>query len=245
MRQSKTGRRLLETLARLRDAINDALRGTPPPAPPPPEPPRGPDPNLAVLRDIERLSAARLRQAEQIFEFEAVTVAAKASVDALRFADILLGLLLAAQLVVGMVLLEGIIPAPQLSFAILGLGAILVCWGLALSRMAEDGPVAGTFLTDLAADPGSARATAVIRAAGIARRNDGRRVLKLWLFAFAVAVTVGDCAWAAYERLQSFAAVPAAQATPAATPAPTPRPTARPTPRPTPPRRGRHGAHRR
>ena len=46
-----------------------------------------------------------MNQAEQIFEFEALAAAVAVSLEALRFVDVLLGMLLAAQLVVGTLLI--------------------------------------------------------------------------------------------------------------------------------------------
>jgi len=90
---SRTGQRLARLLAGAVESLANLIDGTPASKPP--------DRNAASLEDLERLNVARLKQAEQIFEFEVLVVDAKASVDALRFFDLLLAALLAAQLVAG------------------------------------------------------------------------------------------------------------------------------------------------
>jgi hypothetical protein len=215
---SKTGQRLTRLVAGAVESLANLIDGVPGSKPV--------ERNAASLEDLERLNVARLKQAEQIFEFEVLVVDAKASVDALRFFDLLLAALLAAQLVSG-VLLLGRPDAPAATLVVLGVAVALVCWALAVTSWAETWPINGTFLADLASDPAAARAAASIRAAGVAKRNEGRRQLKGRLFALAVALTVADFAWAGAAHV--WAAAPPA---PIATAAPSPAPAARPSPAP-------------
>ena len=238
----KTGRRI----ARFVQGLGEALAAAAGPAPaqsvePQPGPPR------PTLDDLERLNVARLRQAEQIFEFEVLAVEARASIDALRAVDLLLAALLAAQLVSGMLLLGMPDPSAVALFAVLGLAVGLVCWSLAVTSWAETAPLGGQFLTDLAADAAGARATAVVKAAGVVKRNERRRTLKLRLFALAVVLTVGDLGWVAATHVQQLATpIPAPTAAPSPSPSPSPAPTVAPTPQPTPrpARRTPHAEHR-
>jgi hypothetical protein len=190
-----------------------------------------PDPALATLADLERLSLARLNQAEQIFEFEVLSGAAKSSAEALRFVDLLLGVLLAAQLVIVLLTPIGADPNAFVQLAVAAVAAGLACWGLFLTAWTNSSAVTREFLTDLAANPADARASATIQAAGIVKRNEERRNVKALIFAGAIALTLADCVWMSAARAQQAIAPPPVLASPS--PAPTAAPTARPTAPPT------------
>ena len=251
--RDEAGRRIVAFVRDVREVLAGALRSNKP-AERAEATPLDPEliERLGVrLGELQRLGVTRLNQAEQIFEFEALAAAAAVSLEALRFVDVLLGILLAAQLVVGTSLVERGDPAGAATafLAILGVAVAIVCWGLAVSLWAEGGPVSRAFLADLNADPAEARAKAMVLAAGVFARNEARRGLKIMLFAVAVAVTVIDCAWAnATHNAQggvppsagaSPSPTPTSSPTPAPTPRPTPQPTVRPTARPAPRRQGR------
>ena len=238
--RNETGRRVIAFVRGVRDVLAASLRAT---APAERAEAMPLDPELVErlgerLGDLERLGVKRLNQAEQIFEFEALAAAVAVSLEALRFVDVLLGMLLAAQLVVG-TLLIGRGDAATAVLAVLGVAFAIDCWGLALSAWAEGGPVSRAFLAELNADPAGARAKAMVLAAGVVARNEARRRFKLMLFAAAVALTALDCAWASTMRsaegvlAPSVSASPSPTPTPAPTPTPTPRATPRPTARPT------------
>ena len=227
----KTYDRLRRIAGRAAEAVIEALRGPQPRTPVLREAPA--PPATPTLADLERLNAARLAQAEQIFEFDVLETAATTSIENVRFFDVLLGALLAAQLVIVLLLSGRGDPYWPATLVVLGIAILLVCWGLALSRWAESGPVSRAFLADLAVDPAGARAAAVARAAGIVARNDARRSTKGRLFALAVALTALDSVWAAAVHAQPVAPPPVAATPSPAPPAPTTAPTAAPTPRPT------------
>jgi hypothetical protein len=229
-------------IARLFGALGEALTmmfGSAPAPAPRDEPP---DQTLASLEELERLRVARLNQAEQIFQFEVLNAESRSSLEALRFFDLMLTALLALQLVAALLLLGRPDPNAVGVFALLGVGVVVVCWGLGVTSWPETSPVDSAFLSDLAVDPASARAAAAIKAAGLAKRNENRRTLKSQLFAVALLLTVADLGWVSATHVQQLATSPAsASASPSPTPSPSPtatptaRPTAtpsRPTPRP-------------
>jgi xanthosine utilization system XapX-like protein len=188
-----------------------------------------------TLVELERLKVAGLNQAEQMFQFDVLNAESRASREALRFLDVLLIALLAIQIIAALLLLGRPDPNAVAIFVLLGVGAVLVCWGLTVTSWPDDeNPVDAVFVSELATDPANARAGAAVKAAGLAKRNDKRRTLKSRVFVIALLLTVADVAWVGATHAPQLATAPASAASPS--PSPSPSPTASPAPTPSPAR---------
>lgn len=125
---------------------------------------------------------------EQVFAFDVLADALKRSVEAVRFVDTLIGVLLSVQVALYAILIEGF--RDTWAFRILALAGASAVIAILPTFFVREGPEAPLFARLFARDPGATRDRLIAQFVERAARNDRLRAIKVALLAVAFAFTV-------------------------------------------------------